>query len=85
MNVCIEWRVVGKLFFTPCNVALEHERRSTINGHFESAKYMRRSEQFPRQRQITMTEVVAGRTVASAERIKVSGVLLQLLLRYSWL
>ncbi|CAB1336907.1 unnamed protein product [Coregonus sp. 'balchen'] len=29
------------------------------------------SEQFPQQRQITMTEVVAGKTVASAERIKI--------------
>ncbi|XP_038855769.1 exportin-6-like [Salvelinus namaycush] len=28
------------------------------------------SEQFPQQRQITMTEVVAGKPVASVERIK---------------
>uniref|UniRef100_A0A4W5Q3N7 Uncharacterized protein n=1 Tax=Hucho hucho TaxID=62062 RepID=A0A4W5Q3N7_9TELE len=28
--------VVGKLFCTPCNVVLEHERKSTINRHFES-------------------------------------------------
>jgi hypothetical protein len=40
------------------------------------------SEQFPQQRQITMTEVVAGKTVASPERIKLSGVLLKLLLRW---
>uniref|UniRef100_A0A673ZQ60 Uncharacterized protein n=1 Tax=Salmo trutta TaxID=8032 RepID=A0A673ZQ60_SALTR len=51
-------KVFGKLFCTPCNVVLEHERRSTINSHFESAKYMRMSEQFPQQRQITMTEVI---------------------------
>uniref|UniRef100_A0A673ZTV6 Uncharacterized protein n=1 Tax=Salmo trutta TaxID=8032 RepID=A0A673ZTV6_SALTR len=52
-------KVFGKLFCTPCNVVLEHERRSTINSHFESAKYMRMSEQFPQQRQITMTESAA--------------------------
>ncbi|XP_045575856.1 CGG triplet repeat-binding protein 1 [Salmo salar] len=52
-------------------IVLEHNRKSTINSHFESAKHMRMSEQFPQQRQITMTEVVAGKTVASAERIMI--------------
>jgi hypothetical protein len=32
------------------------------------------SKQFPQQRQITMTELVAAKTVENAERIKVSGV-----------
>jgi hypothetical protein len=53
-------------------------RNSTINSHFEQAKHMRMSEQFPQQRQTTVTEVVAWKSVVSSERIKVSVVLLKL-------
>ena len=69
----------GKLFCTPCNIVLGHKRKSTINIHFESTKHMRMSEQL--QQQITMTELVTGKTVASIERLKESGVLLKHLLR----
>jgi hypothetical protein len=61
-----------------------NKRKSTINSHFETAKNMRMSEQFAQQRQITMTEVVAGKIVASVERIKVSGISLKLLRHYPW-
>uniref|UniRef100_A0A8C2DU57 CGG triplet repeat-binding protein 1 n=1 Tax=Cyprinus carpio TaxID=7962 RepID=A0A8C2DU57_CYPCA len=66
----------GKLFCTACNIVVEHKRKSSIDKHFATAKHnMRCAEmQAGRQttRQITMTQAVASRSIASSERIKVS-------------
>ena len=66
----------GKLFCTTCNIVVEHKRKSSIDKHFATAKHMARLAETPtgRQttRQITLTQAVSSRAIASAERIKVS-------------
>lgn len=66
----------GKLFCTACNIVVEHKRKSSIEKHFATAKHNMRTGELQRgcqtSRQITMTQAVASRSIASAERIKVS-------------
>jgi hypothetical protein len=63
----------GKLFCTACNILVEHKHESSINKHFASAKHNYRIAELQagRQttRQITMTQAVASKSIASAERI----------------
>ena len=64
----------GKLFCTLCNIVMEHKRKSSIDKHFATAKYNYRTAELQagRQttRQITMTQAVASKSIASADRIK---------------
>ncbi|ROJ30490.1 CGG triplet repeat-binding protein 1, partial [Anabarilius grahami] len=65
----------GKLFCTACNIVVEHKRKSSIDKHFATAKHNMRcaEKQAGRQTttQITMTQAVASRSIASSERIKI--------------
>lgn len=66
----------GKLFCTACNIVVEHKRKSSIDKLFATAKHNMRTVEMQAGRQtmkqITMTQAVASRSTASAERIKVS-------------
>uniref|UniRef100_A0AAQ6A312 Uncharacterized protein n=1 Tax=Amphiprion ocellaris TaxID=80972 RepID=A0AAQ6A312_AMPOC len=60
----------GKVFYTLCNIVVEHKQKSLIDKHFSTSKHIRRMAETsgPQTRQITVTEAVPSRSVA--ERMK---------------
>uniref|UniRef100_A0A672ZXB2 Uncharacterized protein n=1 Tax=Sphaeramia orbicularis TaxID=375764 RepID=A0A672ZXB2_9TELE len=62
------------LFCTACNTVVEHERKWPLHRHFSTAKHAKKMAETGRgkTRQVPTTEAVGSRTVAGAERVKVS-------------
>uniref|UniRef100_A0A8D3DYD8 Uncharacterized protein n=1 Tax=Scophthalmus maximus TaxID=52904 RepID=A0A8D3DYD8_SCOMX len=61
----------GKLFCTSCNIVVVHTRKSSLHRNFSTAKHVQRTAMEGLQtRQVTITEAVASRSVARAERNK---------------
>ncbi|XP_064190428.1 pyrroline-5-carboxylate reductase 3 isoform X5 [Anguilla rostrata] len=63
----------GKLFCTPCNIVMEHKRKSSLDSHFSTAKHLK-MVLMPqhRHRRITVTEATISKSVASSESIKIT-------------
>ncbi|KAI2655833.1 CGG triplet repeat-binding protein 1 [Labeo rohita] len=60
----------GKLFCTVCNIIVEHKRKSSLDRHFSTAKHARRMSVQEPTRQVTITEAVARKSIASSETTK---------------
>uniref|UniRef100_A0A8C5FXB2 Uncharacterized protein n=1 Tax=Gadus morhua TaxID=8049 RepID=A0A8C5FXB2_GADMO len=69
---CILHESGGKLFCTACNIVVEHKHKSSIDKHFATAKHNYRTtncRQDVRRRGRSLTQAVACKSIASAQRI----------------
>uniref|UniRef100_A0A672FVW9 CGG triplet repeat-binding protein 1 n=1 Tax=Salarias fasciatus TaxID=181472 RepID=A0A672FVW9_SALFA len=59
----------GKLFCTPCNLVLEHKRKSSVLQHFATAKHTKRlADGEKSSKQLTLTEAATSKTLSRATR-----------------